>query len=78
MASRLERQKADYDAAVKEAQKNVPSAMSGAKVMNSRNNYIDELSKSLDNAGQTAQEKQIFQKESVNDQLFKKVKSWWD
>lgn len=78
MGSRLDRQKADYDAAVKEAQKNVPSAASGAKLMNSRKNYLDELSNSLDNAGQTSQEKQIFQKESANDQLFKKLKSWWD
>jgi hypothetical protein len=76
--SRLERQKADYDAAVKEAQANVPSAKSGAKVLNSRKNYLDELSNSLDEAGQTASEKTIFQKESMSDQLFKKMRNWWD
>jgi hypothetical protein len=76
--SKFERQKADYDAAVKEAQKNVPSAVSAAKVGASRKNYLDELSNALDNAGETAQEKQIFQKESAGDQLFKKLKNWWD
>jgi len=76
--SRLERQKADYDAAVKEAQANVPSVKSGAKLVNSRKNYLDELSNSLDDAGQTAAEKTIFQKESASDQLFKKMKNWWD
>lgn len=76
--SKFERQKAEYDAAVKEAQKNTPSAVSAGKLVNSRKNYLDELSNALDNAGQTAAEKQIFQKESASDSLFKKLKNWWD
>jgi hypothetical protein len=69
--SKVERQKADYESAIKQA-KNSLAAKNADKVLNSRNNYLDELSKSLDEAGQPPQEKLIFQKESANQSVLRK------
>jgi hypothetical protein len=73
--SRLERQKAEYDTAIKQVKKNIPVA---AKSLKTNKNYLDELGDIMENAGQTGTEKAIFQKETVSSQLGKPGNSWWD
>jgi hypothetical protein len=73
--TRLERQKAEYDAAIGKAKKNAPMA---AKSLKTNKNYLDELADIMENAGQTGTEKAIFQKESPAAQLSKPGNSWWD
>jgi hypothetical protein len=73
--TRLERQKAEYDSAINKAKKNAPIA---AKSLKTNKNYLDELADIMENAGQTATEKAIFQKESPSAQLGKPGNNWWD
>jgi prefoldin subunit 5 len=73
--TKLERQKIEYDSAISRARKNAPNA---EKSLKTNKNYLDELSDIMENAGQTATEKAIFQKETVSSQLGKPGNSWWD
>jgi hypothetical protein len=73
--SRFVRQKAEYDAAIKQAKKNIPTA---AKSLKNNKNYLDELADIMENAGQTGTEKAVFQKESPAVSLGKPGNTWWD
>lgn len=73
--NRLERQKEEYDSAVRQAKKNIPSA---AKSLKTNKNYLDELADIMENAGQTGTEKAVFQKDSPAVSLGKPGNTWWD
>jgi hypothetical protein len=74
--TRLDRQKEDYDAALKETQRNNHSAVSAGKLLYNRKSYLDELSNTLDNAGQTETEKMIFN--PTTNRPVDKNKNWWE
>ena len=72
MTDRMTRQKQDSDKAFERASRNM-NAPDLAKGLSNRKNYLDELQKELEQAGQTPTERTVF-----NTTKETPTKQWWE